>query len=323
MTTADRDHPLDPPPPPAPPAATGTHRARRQSPVPPAPLPVELDAAPTLAASWPTGATQPLPVTPAAPPPHRASVRPATAALTASTASTAPPSDGGTDLSAPGITDLPGTGPSDVTVPPGAPWAAAPGPAVPPTLALRTEPGYRTPVAPATPTALAPAAPAERPAAGLAPPRTRRTLRTVAGTLVGSALGGLATWVVVFGQSRVLAAQAPAWDWSHDPLGILLVTAGAALLAVVVGLGLWSAATPVAAGAGTLLVGTVYLYVPATSQLATTSWWATERTAGSVQRAAVAATSGTVLVIGALLLAAGLAMVQLRRRPPQGAHPGR
>lgn len=331
MTTADRsDHPADPPPRPA---GTGAHRVQRQVPVPPAPIPVRLDAAPTLTAPWQTGSTQPLPTTPAAGPPRRTSVRAAAAAASAGTASPAPPAavtDGGDGgLGTPSVTGPPDSGPSDVAAPPRIPWAPLPDPTVPPTpdLApgLPTEPPIdpddRTSTAPVPPTAASTGHPATGRAP--APTRIRRTMRALAGTLVGIALGGLATWVVVFGQSRVLAAQTPAWDWSHDPLGILLVTAGAALLAVVIGLGVWSAATPVAAGAGTLLVGAAYLYVPATSQLTTISWLATEHTAGSVQRVAVTATSGTVLVIGALLLAAGLAMVLLRRRLSQGAHPGR
>ncbi|MEN1975730.1 hypothetical protein AAHH18_11465, partial [Cellulomonas sp. P4] len=138
--------------------------------------------------------------------------------------------------------------------------------------------------------------------------------RHLLGVLVGLLLGAVGVWVTVLGQSRVLGAQAPGWDASYDPVGVVLVTAGVLVLALVVGLGLWTPAVPVTAGLVAAVVGVVYLYVPATTHADTVRWFATDSTTGSVTRATVTATSGTVFVVGALLLAAGLTVAAARRR---------
>ena len=62
------------------------------------------------------------------------------------------------------------------------------------------------------------------------------------------------------------------------------------------------------------MVGVVYLYVPATTHPDTVRWFATEGTTGSVTRATVTATSGTVFVVGVLVLVAGLTVAAARRR---------
>jgi hypothetical protein len=150
------------------------------------------------------------------------------------------------------------------------------------------------------------AEPAHRPGGG--------ALRHVLGALVGLVVGALGVWTVLFGQSRVLAAQAPGWDASYDALGVVLVTAGVLVLAVVLGLGLWTPTVPITAGLVASVVGVVLLYVPATTHVDVVRWVATEGTEYSVVRTTVTATSGTVFVVGALLLVAGLVLAAARRR---------
>ncbi|NKY11328.1 hypothetical protein HGA09_13090, partial [Cellulomonas hominis] len=134
------------------------------------------------------------------------------------------------------------------------------------------------------------------------------------GVLVGLLLGAVGVWAALFGQARVLGVQAPGWDASYDPLGVVLVTAGVLVLAAVVGLGLWTPAVPLTAGAVASVVGVVYLYVPATTHVDTVRWFATDTTRVSVTQTTVTATSGTVFLVGALLLAAGLTVAVARRR---------
>jgi hypothetical protein len=135
----------------------------------------------------------------------------------------------------------------------------------------------------------------------------------VAGVVVGLLLGAVGVWVTLFGQARVLGVQAPTWGGGFDPLGVVLVTAGAALLAVVLWLGRWTPAVPLTAGTGATLVGLAFLYSPASMHSDVVRWVATESTQASVEQTVVAATSGTVLVIGVLLLVAGLAFARGRR----------
>ncbi|RMI06596.1 hypothetical protein EBM89_15870, partial [Cellulomonas triticagri] len=193
---------------------------------------------------------------------------------------------------------LPGTGPSDASVPYGDPSAPA-------------TPREATPVVPvATPTpepAPTPApAPLRRPGGGAG--------RHLLGVLVGLVVGAVGVWTVVFGQSRVLAAQAPEWGTTYDALGVVLVTVGVLVLALVLGLGLWTPAVPLTAGGVATAVGLALLYVPATTHLDVVRWVGTEGTAYTVVRATVTATSGAVFVVGALLLVAGLVLAAARRR---------
>lgn len=322
------------------PKGTSAHRASRPAPVPPAPeepVPSALPttSGPTTATVSPDGAgapTAPLPATPAAgaapapaapapapagpvppaEPVRRTSIRGAEAR--AATALTAGASVAGTTAApdpAPAA-DLPGTGPSDASVPYGdasattAPHPTAPLPAPEPGSAPDaddTRPRGRRSAPSAEPVATAPA---RRPGGGAG--------RHLLGVLVGLLLGAAGVWAALFGQARVLGVQAPGWDASYDPLGVVLVTAGVLVLAAVVGLGLWTPAVPLTAGAVASVVGVVYLYVPATTHVDTVRWFATDATRVSVMQTTVTATSGTVFLVGVLLLAAGLTVAVARRR---------
>ena len=336
---ADGPGTTDPRPTPATPSrGTSAHRASRPAPVPPAPedpAPPVLPAttasttavvsdgsgAPTAplpaATGTPPAAPTASPATPTAPVPpaeavRRTSFRGAEARAAAVLVTGTPAAPHGDDdplAPAPGTDTLdtaalPGTGPSDASVPYGDPSAPAtprePLPAVPPGAARHEAPETRSRRDAVVET------PARRPGGGVG--------RHLAGVLAGLLVGAVGVWTVVFGQSRVLAAQAPGWDASYDVVGVLLVTAGVLVLAVVLGLGLWSPAVPLTAGLVASVVGVVLLYVPATTHVDVVRWFATDATRGSVVRATVTATSGTVFVVGALLLVAGLVLAVARRR---------
>lgn len=198
-------------------------------------------------------------------------------------------------VSPPYGTDLPGTGPADDQVPPGD--ATVPVPEAAP-----------------APFPVAPVPVTEQPPRRAREPRRGGIGRLLLGLLIGLVAGAAGLWLVLFGQSRILGVQAPGWDASYDPLGVVLVTVGVLVLAALVGVGAWSTAAPLTAGLLSTVIGVVYLYVPATTHADTVSWLATDRTLGSVERTVVAATSGTLFVTGALLLATGLTLAAMNRR---------
>ena len=134
------------------------------------------------------------------------------------------------------------------------------------------------------------------------------------GTVVGLVLVPSALAVALVGESRILVAQTDGWDASTDAVGIVLVSVGVLLLSATVYLGVWSPTVPIVGGLVTAVAGGVFLYAPSLARetvlavLDGTSW----RTTGG--SATVAATSGTVLLTGALVLVAGLTAWQSRRR---------
>jgi hypothetical protein len=85
------------------------------------------------------------------------------------------------------------------------------------------------------------------------------------------------------------------------------------VLALVVWLGRWTSAVPITAGLGASLVGVVFLYVPATTHSDVVRLVARDSTLASVEQTVVAATSGTVFVVGVLLLVSGIAQAAGRR----------
>lgn len=310
--------------------APRAHRATRPTPVPPAPeepLPSVVpepasgatgrttSTAGTTAVISSDGSgapTTPVPTSPPSEPVRRTSIRGAearaAAVLTAGSATpvAAEPADAAaTPTGTAAEADLPGTGPSDASVPYGdasAPHVESepiaprlPGDAVPE--AQPTAPSHRREGAADT---------VRRPGGG--------TGRHLLGVLVGLVVGAIGVWVTVFGQARILGAQAPGWDASYEPLGVILVTVGVLVLATVLALGLWTPAVPLTAGGAAAVIGVVFLYVPASTQADTIRWIASDGTLVSVTRTTVTATSGAVFVIGALLLAGGLTLAVARRR---------
>lgn len=172
-------------------------------------------------------------------------------------------------------------------------------------------------------------APAPAPTAPPAPPPVGvddelfpdgHTLRTphagshVLGVLVGLLLGPVVAGLLLLGQSRVLVVQVDGWDASLELLGIVLVSAGVVLAALVLVCGLWTAAVPVTAGLVVGAVGGVQLYAPGIARMATLDALGDSTWQWTVVRATVAGTSGTTFTVGVLLLTAGVVVALARRR---------
>ncbi|MBO9555924.1 hypothetical protein, partial [Cellulomonas sp.] len=135
----------------------------------------------------------------------------------------------------------------------------------------------------------------------------------VLGVVVGLVLAPIGIAITLLGQSRILAAQVDGWDGSTEVLGIVLVTLGLLLLAVVVLLGLWTPAVPLTGGGFLTLVGAVYLYAPALAREQTLNVLSSSGWRLTVTQVTVAGTSGTLIVAGFLLLMAGLVAALARR----------
>ncbi|HEX5331702.1 MAG TPA: hypothetical protein VFW79_03585 [Cellulomonas sp.] len=138
------------------------------------------------------------------------------------------------------------------------------------------------------------------------------------GVLIGVLATGAALALALVGQGRILAVQAggasDSWDASLDRWGIGYVTAAVLLLAVVVYLGARTAAAPISGGILATVAGAVFLYAPGIARNETMRWLATTNSRDTVSHATVAGTSGTILLVGFLLLMAGVATVAAKRR---------
>ena len=133
----------------------------------------------------------------------------------------------------------------------------------------------------------------------------------VLGVLVGLVVGPVGAVALLLGQSRILAVQTDRWDADVDVFGIALVVVSALVLVALVLLAAWTAAAPVTGGVVTAGVGVWALVVPGSfSDVVNvdSGRWQT-----TVEQAVVAGTSGTLLAVGLLLLAAGIAAVVVRR----------
>lgn len=149
-------------------------------------------------------------------------------------------------------------------------------------------------------------------------PRTVHPLAHVLGALVGLLLAPVAALVTLVGQSRVLTVQANDWDASLEVLGIVLVSVGVLLLAAVGLLALWTPAVPLTGGVVLGVLGGLALYAPGIVRreaLALTG----DAWSRTTVETTVAATSGTLLAVGVLLLVTGVVAAVARRR---GVHLG-
>lgn len=144
-------------------------------------------------------------------------------------------------------------------------------------------------------------------------PRTPHAGTHVLGVLVGLLLGPAGAGLLVLGQGRVLAVQADGWDASLELVGIVLASSGAVLLALVLGLGLWTAAAPATAGVVLAAAGGFALYAPGVARTAVLDVLGASQWQLTVKQATVAATSGTLLTVGLLLLTGGVVVALARR----------
>ncbi|QGQ18560.1 hypothetical protein GC089_03940 [Cellulomonas sp. JZ18] len=150
-------------------------------------------------------------------------------------------------------------------------------------------------------------------------PRTAHAGTHVLGVLVGLVLAPVAALLTLVGQSRILTVQAGDWDASLEVLGIVLVSVGVVLLAAVLLLALWTPAVALTGGAVLGLLGGLALYAPGIARQQVLALVDADAWYRTTVETTVAATSGTLLLAGVLLLVAGLVAAVARRR---GVHLG-
>jgi len=131
--------------------------------------------------------------------------------------------------------------------------------------------------------------------------------------VLGLLVTPVALLLVGVGLAR-LADIAGTNDMGTDVLGLSLLVTGAVLLAVIALLGVWSPALPIAGGTvWGIGLGIAYLAVPGVMDDAVDAMIAGTPPA-PVDQLAESAMSGYLVVIGAVLLAAGVAAGLARRR---------
>ena len=144
-------------------------------------------------------------------------------------------------------------------------------------------------------------------------PRTITVGTHVLGVLVGILLPLAATIVAALGISRILAVEVDGWVAKVDVLGIVLVTLGALLLLACVLLSLWTPSVGLVGGGILTLAGGFALYAPGVTRTAVLDVLSSEAWKPTVEQAVVVATSGTVVVIGVMLLGGGIVSSVARR----------
>jgi hypothetical protein len=146
-----------------------------------------------------------------------------------------------------------------------------------------------------------------------APPRRVGIGAHLLGILVGLVAGPVAVLVAGLGESRIVLAYTPPQTAWIDALGTTLVALGALLLIVVVLLGLWTATVPITAGAVVTAAGLTFLIVPERAYTEVLRLFRTDANALTVGQLDLQGVSGVVLLLGVLLLAAGIAIAVARR----------
>jgi len=134
------------------------------------------------------------------------------------------------------------------------------------------------------------------------------------GVLVGLVLTMLAGFLLVLGESRILAQGVGRTDVTPETIGIVLVTLGVLVAGAVVLLGVWTPAAPFTGGLLTVAIGAVYLFAPVQAHRETIRLISTEQNHVTVLNSITVATTGSVFLAGVLLLAAATALSLVRRR---------
>jgi hypothetical protein len=172
-----------------------------------------------------------------------------------------------------------------------------------------------TVMSPATTAAATPRAATEDPSLFPDPnaPRTISVGTHVLGMLVGIVLPAAAALVTALGISRILVVEVNGWIAKVDALGIVLVTLGALLLLACVLLSLWTPYVGLVGGAILTAAGAFALYAPGLARTGVLDVLTSEGWRPTVEETIVVATSGTVAVVGVLLLGAGIVSSVARR----------
>jgi hypothetical protein len=150
-------------------------------------------------------------------------------------------------------------------------------------------------------------------------PRTITVGTHVLGVLVGLLLPAASALVTLLGVSRILAVEADGWAAKVDVLGIVLVTLGALLLLACSLLALWTPSVGLVGGTLLTLAGAFALYAPGVTHTAVLRVLSSDGWRPTLVQTVTAATSGTLVVAGVLLLASGIVSAVARRH---GIHLG-
>ena len=169
--------------------------------------------------------------------------------------------------------------------------------------------------APTTPAPMAPApaTPEEEVFPTVVPPRRVGFGGHLLGVLVGLVLGPFAVLVAGLGESRIALAYAPPQTAWIDALGTTLVAVGALVLICVVVLGVWTAAVPITAGVIVTAAGVTFLVIPERAYTEVLRIFRTDANALTVGQLDLQGVTGVVLLLGVVLLAAGVAIAVARR----------
>ncbi|MCL2454994.1 MAG: hypothetical protein FWD18_06795 [Micrococcales bacterium] len=159
------------------------------------------------------------------------------------------------------------------------------------------------------------AAPAAKPADVDAGPSPRHPGWTahVLGVWVGLLLGTAGAGALLLGQAGIVEAQADGWRGTVETLDIALVAGGTAALVLLGLLASWTAAAPLTAGVVTTLLGGYAFVAPGyfgdhvVALLESPAWRPT------LDQMIVSASTGTLLLVGLLLLAAAWSTAAARR----------
>lgn len=150
-------------------------------------------------------------------------------------------------------------------------------------------------------------------------PRTISLGTHVLGFLVGIVLPAVATLVTALGISRILVVEVDGWVAKVDVLGIVLVSLGALLLLACALLSLWTPYVGLVGGVILTVAGAFALFAPGVARTGILDVLTSEGWRPTVEETVVVATSGTVVVVGVLLLGAGIVSSVARRH---GIHLG-
>jgi hypothetical protein len=146
-------------------------------------------------------------------------------------------------------------------------------------------------------------------------PRTTGVGGHALGILVGFVLVLVAIVVIALGMSRILAANSVGEETvTIDGLGVVLVTLGGIVAALVALLAVRTSTIPFTGGLVALVLGAAYLFAPEATHRETVRLLATEQNSDAVLNTLTVCLVGVPFVLGLVLLASGTAASLVRRR---------
>jgi len=152
--------------------------------------------------------------------------------------------------------------------------------------------------------------------AGLAAGARRRTapIEVLLGAVVVGGLAVVGVLMTVAGGARLYTGLLVMFA-GLDPVGLVILVVGSMLVGAAVLLGRWTSTAPLVAGAATTVAGLVALASPSALFTASAAWPELRR------GLEIAGPSGALLLVGVLLVVAGLALRVRARRAPDNEPP--